>query len=110
MLRSRLLLVAFTGLTVCTFSSSSAKVARTWNDLVPGPRVIRYDAEKDQLIHQHSVFTMASKNRPGGEHAYTGNRLEAFQFHGKRGRGGVYDALEDYKLKLDPRNYRYRHR
>jgi hypothetical protein len=91
-------------------SIASAKISRVWNDLSPGPRVIRYDLEKDQVLHQESVVSLASKRRPGGEHSYSGNRLDAFQFHGKPGRGGLYDALEDYKHRFDPRNYQYRHR
>jgi hypothetical protein len=91
-------------------SPASAKVARNWNDLGPGPRVVRYDLEKDTLIHQTSVFAMGLNHRPGGEHSYSGNRLEAFQYRGKPGTGGIYDALEDYKNKLNPRNYQYRHR
>jgi hypothetical protein len=106
----RLVLAALTGM-VLSASIASAKIAEKWNDLQPGPRVIRYDAEKDVIIHQDSVLSMVSKkHRPGGEHSYSGNRLEAFQYRGKRGTGGLYDALEDYKNKLDPRNYQYRRR
>lgn len=91
-------------------SAARAKVARAWNDLAPGPRVVGYDAEKDEVLHQDSIVSAASRRRPGGEHAYSGNRLEAFQFRGKKGRGGIYDALEDYKVKFNPRKYQYRHR
>ncbi|HWB09193.1 MAG TPA: hypothetical protein VG826_08215 [Pirellulales bacterium] len=91
-------------------SVASAKVARNWNDLAPGPRVVGYDLEKDVLLHQSSVISGTVSRRPGGEHAYSGNRLEAFQYHGKPGTGGIYDALEDYKNRLNPQNYRYRHR
>lgn len=91
-------------------SSASAKVGRVWNELAPGPRVVGYDANKDEIIHQDSIVSIVPRHRPGGEHAYSGNRLEAFQFHGKRGRGGLYDALEDYKVKFDARKYQYRHR
>jgi hypothetical protein len=109
-MKSRRIVAGLTGVILCTASVATAKVARTWNDLAPGPRVVRYDADTDQLIHQHSVVSIVKRSRPGGEHSYSGNRLEAFQFHGKRGRGGIYDALEDYKLKLDSRNYQYRRR
>ena len=109
-MKRRLALATLAALVLGAASTVSAKVARTWNDLTPGPRVIRYDQEKDELIRQNSIFSIASKHRPGGEHAYSGNRLESFQFHGKPGRGGLYDALEDYKRKLDSRNYQYRHR
>lgn len=96
---------------ILTFASTtSAKVARAWNDLGPGPRVVGYDVEKDEILHQESIISPVARHRPGGEHAYSGNRLEAFQFRGKRGRGGLYDALEDYKVKFDPRKYQYRHR
>ncbi|HEV3344279.1 MAG TPA: hypothetical protein VG125_28140 [Pirellulales bacterium] len=91
-------------------SIASAKIARNWNDLGPGPRVVGYDREKDVLFHQSSVVSGVVSRRPGGEHSYSGNRLEAFQYHGKPGTGGLYDALEDYKNKLNPHNYRYRHR
>jgi hypothetical protein len=53
---------------------------------------------------------VSKKHRPGGEHSYSGNRLDAFQYHGKPGSGGLYDALDDYKRGRDPRNYQYRHR
>ena len=106
----RFALAAATWLALACAQIATAKVARTWNDLNPGPRVIRYDVEKDQFIHQYSIFGMVSKERPGGELSYSGNRLEAFQYRGKRGTGGLYDALEDYKLKLDPKNYQYRRR
>lgn len=80
-------------------------------DLNYGPRVVRYDAEKDELILQKSVLTRPLR-RPGGDISYSGTRLKQFQFHGKPGRGGVYDALEDYhrELKLDPKNYEIRRR
>ena len=102
------LLLTLTGMLLAP-SIASAKVARNWNDLAPGPRVVRYDLEKDQIIHQSSV-TSGLNRRPGGDHSYTGNRLEAFQYRGKPGTGGLYDALEDYKNRLNPRNYQYRHR
>ncbi len=103
------LLSALIALLLSQASTASAKVARNWNDLAPGPRVVRYDLEKDVLVHQTSV-TSGLNRRPGGDHSYSGNRLEAFHYRGKPGTGGIYDALDDYKNRLDPRNYRYRHR
>ena len=92
-------------------STAHARIANKWNDLQPGPRVIGYDAEKDAVIHQDSVLSIVSKkHRPGGEHSYSGNRLNSFQYRGRPGTGGLYDALDDYKRGRDPRNYQYRHR
>lgn len=89
--------------------AASAKVAQRWNDLNLQPRVIRYDAEKDDFARQSSVLSMVSRNRrPGGEHSYSGSRLNQFRFHGKPGRGGIYDALDAYQKHLNPRNYEYR--
>lgn len=109
-MRNRTTFVLAVGL-VCTASTTAvAKVARVWNDLSPGPRVVGYDAEKDEVLHQESIVSPSPLHRPGGDHSYSGNRLEAFQFHGKRGRGGIYDALEDYKVRFDPKKYQYRRR
>jgi hypothetical protein len=93
-------------------STAAARVVRGPADVANHPRIIRYDVEKDAFLHQHSVVSMVSKNRPGGRHAYSGSRVNQFQFRGKPGRGGIYDALDEYKrsLKLDPRNYGYRRR
>ncbi|HVA49400.1 MAG TPA: hypothetical protein VNH11_23745 [Pirellulales bacterium] len=105
----RFTLAASTSILLASAAVASAKVSRVWNDLSPGPRVIRYDADKDELLHYNSIFsTVMAGRRPGGEHSYSGNRLGAFQYHGKRGTGGLYDALEDYKNKLNSRNYQYR--
>lgn len=105
----RVLTAVFLAMAFASASAASAKVARAWNDLQTGPRVIRYDQEKDVLIRQNSIFSTALENRkPGGPHSYSGNRLDNFQYRGKRGTGGLYDALQDYKQHLDPRNYQYR--
>ncbi|HET6883027.1 MAG TPA: hypothetical protein VFI31_22860 [Pirellulales bacterium] len=93
-----------------TSNTGWARAHRAWNDLAPGPKVTGYNQEKDEIYHQESVVSAANRHRPGGEHAYSGNRLDAFQFHGKTGRGGLYDALDDYKRKLNPKNYQYRQR
>ena len=92
-------------------ATARAKVVERWNDLSLDPRVIRYDAENDKFMRQYSVFKIISKDkRPGGKHSYSGSRLDQFQFRGKPGRGGIYDALEANKRHLDPRNYEYRRR
>lgn len=110
-MKLKLFFMVWAGVAIGAASVASAKIANKWNDLSPGPPVTRYDSEKDVIYHQESVVSMVSKkHRPGGEHAYSGNRLEAFQYHGKRGTGGIYDALDDYKKHLNPRNYQYRHR
>ncbi len=91
-------------------STGQARIVKSRADLNYGPRVIRYDAEKDELYRQESITTRVQKSRPGGEYSYYGTRLKQYQFHGKPGRGGIYDALEDYhrELKLDPKRYEYR--
>ncbi|HVX11681.1 MAG TPA: hypothetical protein VHC22_10910 [Pirellulales bacterium] len=109
-MKQRLVLATAAILFLGINSVASAKVGRTLSDLSQGPRVIRYDPDKDEVLHQESIVSVASRHRPGGEHSYSGNRLEAFQFRGKPGRGGLYDALEDHKRLLDPRKYQYRHR
>jgi hypothetical protein len=90
-------------------STSEGRIVRSRSDLYYGPRVIRYDAEKDELIHQESII-MRPQRQPGGAISYSGTRLHQYQFHGKPGRGGVYDALEDYsrERQLDPKKYQYR--
>jgi hypothetical protein len=98
------------GLVLGTSSIASAKAHRVWNDLAPGAKVTGYNQEKDEIYHQESIVSVASRHKPGGEHSYSGNRLEGFQFHGKPGRGGIYDALEDYKRNYNPNNYQYRRR
>lgn len=93
-------------------STAAARVVRSRADVASHPRVIRYDVEKDQFVHQSSSLSMVSTNRPGGETAYSGSRLNQFQYHGKQGSGGIYDAIDAYKrrLKHDPRGYEYRRR
>lgn len=109
-MKTQRIVTAAAAIVLSIASTADAKIARVWNELAPGPRVIGYDREKDEILHQDSIVSAARRHRPGGEHAYSGNRLEAFQFHGKKGRGGLYDALEDYKVKFDPRKYQYRRR
>lgn len=109
-MKIRRVFIVATAMLLGIASAANGKVFRVWNDLAPGPRVVGYDAEKDEVLHQESVVSIVPRHRPGGEHAYSGNRLEAFQFHGKKGHGGLYDALEDYKVKFNPRKYQYRRR
>ena len=87
-------------------STSEGRIVKARSDLNYGPRVIGYDAEKDELIQQRSVTTRPLV-RPGGDISYSGTRLNQYQFRGKPGRGGVYDAIEDYhrEMKLDPKKY-----
>lgn len=91
-------------------ADARARNARSRSDLNYGPRVFRYDLKKDELIRQESIATRAHTSRPGGALSYTGTRLNQYQFHGKPGRGGIYDALQEYhrELKLDPKKYQYR--
>lgn len=109
-MKRRWVLATATALILGVNSNAWGKIARVWNDLSAGPRVVGYNQEKDEIYHQESIVSVAQRRRPGGEHSYSGNRLEAFQFHGKLGRGGIYDALDDHKHKFDPRNYQYRRR
>jgi hypothetical protein len=107
----RLWLLAIAATLILGASSNAwAKISRVWNDLSSGPKVVGYNREKDEIYHQESIVSVAQRHRPGGEYAYSGNRLEAYQFHGKLGRGGIYDALDDYKRQFNPRNYQYRRR
>jgi len=93
-------------------STAAARVVRSRADAASHPRVIRYDVEKDQFLHQYSSVSMVSKHRPGSDLAYSGSRMNQFQFHGKPGHGGIYDALHEYTRRLnhDPRSYEYRRR
>ena len=97
------------GLTVLFAGPAEARVVKSRADLNFGPKFIRYDAEKDELIRQKSILTRPDR-RPGGKLSYSGTRLKQYEFHGKPGRGGIYDAFEDYRneLKLDPKLYQYR--
>jgi hypothetical protein len=74
------------------------------------PRVISYDPGKDRFVHQESLVTTIPDERPGGETAYYGNRLQTFRYLGRPGTGGIYDALADNHRRLDPNLYRYRFR
>ncbi len=98
------------GLLFVLSQAGEAKVAERWNDLALDPRVIRYDADKDTFTRQDSIFATIKNKRPGGKHSYSGNRLNQYQFRGKPGRGGIYDALDANKRRLDPRDYEYRRR
>lgn len=75
-------------------------------------RHLSYDPATDTFRRQWSVYAPPRRERPGGELAYYGDRRQQFQFRGPPGRGGLYDALREYKesLPLDPNNYRYRRR
>lgn len=108
-MKLRLLSAAFLAIALASASAASAKVVERWNDLQPHPRFIRYDQEKDVIFRYNSIFSTALEHRkPGGPHSYSGNRLDSFQYRGKRGTGGLYDALDDYKQHLDPRHYQFR--
>ncbi|HUY92394.1 MAG TPA: hypothetical protein VMV10_26870 [Pirellulales bacterium] len=89
--------------------TSEARVIKSPADLNCGPRVVSYDVKKDQFMHQESVLSRPWR-RPGGDISYSGSRLKQYQFIGKPGRGGIYDALqENYDdLKLAPKRYEYR--
>lgn len=90
-------------------STSEARIIKSRADLYYGPRVVGYNEQKDELVHQDSVL-VRPRRRPGGDITYSGTRLKQYQFHGKPGRGGVYDALDDYhrEMKLDPKKYETR--
>lgn len=111
---SRAVLLVAIAFALSTFSSTAvhARIVKSRSDLSYGPKVVRYDAQKDELIRQESIVSRAHNGRPGGEYSYTGTRLKQYQFHGKQGRGGIYDAIQDYhrELKLDPDRYQYRRR
>lgn len=110
--RSRAARAAFTFALAATWAATSeARVVKTTADLNCGPRVIGYDVKKDEILHQDSVLSRPWR-RPGGDISYSGSRLQQYQFRGKPGHGGIYDALqENYDdLKLDPKRYEYRRR
>jgi hypothetical protein len=101
------LLAAAMAVSFC--GTSEARIVKSRADLNFGPRVVGYNEEKDELVRQTSILTRPDR-RPGGNMSYSGTRLKQYQFHGKPGRGGIYDALEEYhnELKLDPKLYQYR--
>jgi len=74
------------------------------------PPVLKYDPATDRFTHHESILSPVSKVPPGGQTPYHGNRLHQFRYFGPVGTGGIYEAITEYqeKLKLDPRNYRYR--
>ncbi len=110
--RLGMLVVLAAGCWAVSGSTSEARNVRSRSELNSGPRVIRYDADKDELIRQESIASRADTRRPGGELSYFGSRLNQYQFHGKVGRGGIYDALQDYhrEMKINPKYYEYRRR
>lgn len=88
---------------------ASARVVRSLADLQPQPSVMRYDPAKDKFFRHESVYSTLESKRRGGDISYGGDRQTQFQFLGKPGRGGIYDALEGYRRELrhDAKNYRY---
>lgn len=107
--RSATVAVSTAAMAALLSSTSEARIIKSRADLYYGPPVISYNQEKDELVRQKSILTRPDR-RPGGNMSYSGTRLKQYQFHGKPGRGGIYDALEDYhnELKLDPKLYQYR--
>jgi hypothetical protein len=75
-------------------------------------RHLSYDPATDTFRKQWSVYAPPPSEPPGGELIYYGDRRRQFEFRGPPGRGGIYDALREYKesLPLDTKNYRYRWR
>lgn len=76
------------------------------------PKVLRYDIEKDEMVHLKSIVSLIPTEPPGGEYVYYGDRRTQFRYIGAPGRGGIYDALNEYhgQLQHNPRGYRYRRR
>jgi len=74
------------------------------------PRVERYNPITDKFRHIESTLAPLHSERRGGELAYYGNRLQRYKYLGRPNTGGIYDALEDYRLQVgpDPKNYQYR--
>ena len=85
--------------------------ARSRSAIYHPPHTLRYDAERDDIIRQQSVFSY-NRDVPGGPRAFYGNRLTEYRFIGPPGQGGIYDALvnEREERQLDPLKYRYRRR
>lgn len=73
------------------------------------PRVLRYDFERDEIHHAHSVVAPRPTDGPGGEIAYYGNRLTQSRYIGSPSGGGMYEAIDDFARQraLDARKYRY---
>ena len=109
--RAALVLAFSWGSTALLAGSAEARVVKSRADLYYGPKVVGYNQEKDELVRQKSILTRPDR-RPGGNLSYYGTRLKQHEFHGKPGRGGIYDAFEDYRdeLQLDPKVYQYRRR
>lgn len=107
---TRLLLSFSVAGLACGWGAAAQAAKPRISTLSTHPRVIRYDPEKDEFIHQQSVVAGSSRGRPGGETAYYGSRLSQFRFIGPPGRGGIYDALDEHKarLDLDYKHYQYR--
>ncbi len=101
---------AFMALALAAPAACQARGVRRWSDLNSHPRIIRYDPDKDLLRRQSSVLTKPLGDPPGGKESYSGNRLRQNRFIGKPGRGGIYDAFQEYQKKIgaDPKNYKYR--
>jgi hypothetical protein len=93
----------------CLAAVAAAEAQRVKEWMLQGKH-LSYDPATDTFRKQSSVYAPPRRERPGGELVYYGDRRQQFQFRGPRGRGGIYDALREYKesLPLDPNNYRYR--
>lgn len=95
----------------CLAGACWAQPRRT-SEWIRQSRPRNYDPATDTFRKQSIVSAAQPTQRPGGELIYYGDRRQQFQFRGPAGRGGLYDALRQYKesLPLDPNNYRYRWR
>lgn len=101
---------AFLTLAACWANPGEVGAAERKRSLFLEPKPIRYHLKKDAIEKYYSVLSPRYDHPPGGPTAYNGNRLTQYQFRGKKGRGGIYDAINSYhqEWKLDPKKYQYR--
>lgn len=93
----------------CTGLFNQSAQARTGSGRTRQAATLKYDPVTDELLHRKSVLTPAPEYDPD-RHGLYGSYLDQFRFIGKKGRGGIYDAIDLYihQKKLDPQKYRAR--
>ena len=74
------------------------------------PHVLNYAPKLDSFTYRDTSTVAQKHEREGYGEGYYGNRLTQFGYLGPPGTGGLYDALDDYKLRLNlnPDKSKYR--
>ena len=76
---------------------------------LPPSRVFAYDIVHDRFSYYEGIVTNTPNDLRGEVNKFYPHRLNQYHYMGKRGTGGIYDAIRGYQEahQLDPRRYRY---